>query len=288
VNKLFLMLLFALSMNAWSQNPQWDDTNKQNWPEPFKQIEIPCSIDNEMQKAYVHFSNSKTPKPLIVSLHTWSGDYTQKDPLVSQIVKNDWHYIHPDFRGPNNTQKACGSLFVISDIDDAISYALSNANVDPEQIHVIGASGGGFASMLMYMKSKHNVRTFSSWVGISDLEKWYYESLGRKNKYAQHIALATTGDTLGIDIKEARFRSPVYMETPVRKRKNAKLFLYCGIHDGYNGSVPITHTIDFYNKVVADFDSKQSDARVPVEIREKLLRQRCLPEMNFLKCSKTE
>ncbi|MDB4584197.1 GDSL-type esterase/lipase family protein, partial [Draconibacterium sp.] len=225
----------------------------------------------------IRFSESETPKPLIVSLHTWSGDYTQKDPLIDQILKNDWNYIHPDFRGVNNKSKACGSTYVISDIDDAISYAIKNANVDPANIHVIGVSGGGFATMLAYMQSKHNIRTFSAWVGISNLVDWYYESLGRKNKYASHIALATTGDTLTINVDDAISRSPVFMNTPVEQRKNSKLFLYTGIHDGYTGSVPITQTIDFYNKVVSDWQIENTQSKVSDEVKEMLLRQRILP-----------
>jgi len=243
---VFLFILLLMHSELTSQNdPVWDDTSNKNWPNEFKLVQIPSSMDDELQKAYAWFPESEKPLPLIISLHTWSGDYSQKDPLIPQILENRWNYIHPDFRGANNKPKACGSKFVLSDIDDAISFAIENGNVDLKQIHVTGTSGGGFATMLAFMKSKHNICTFSSWVGISDLEKWYYESLGRKNKYANHIKVATTGDTATIDVEEARRRSPYYMETPVKKRQNSKFYLYCGIHDGYSGSVPITQTIDF-------------------------------------------
>ena len=272
-------LALFLSGLLFSQTIQkWDDTQNKNWPMQFKEVNIPCSIDGENQKAMVFISTSKTQKPLIVSLHTWSGDYTQEDPLIKQIMEYDWNYIHPDFRGVNNTAKACGSKFVVSDIDDAISYALENMQVDPDQIHVIGVSGGGFATMLSYMKSKHDIRTFSAWAGISNLVNWYYESLGRKNKYAGHIALATSGDTLSVDIDEAKARSPFFMQTPVENRINSKLFLYAGVHDGYTGSVPISQTIDFYNKVVNDWEVINQESKVSGAIREILLRQQMLPD----------
>ena len=225
LNLTVFILLIAVNIQA-QNNMKWDDTIDKNWPIEFTQVEIPSTLDGEIQKAFVHFTESKTPKPLIISLHTWSGDYAQKDPLISKIIKEDWNYIHPNFRGFNNKPKACGSKFVISDIDDAIYFALENANIDSSNIHIIGVSGGGFATMLSYMKSRHKIRSFSAWVGISNLVKWYYESLGRKNNYARHIALATTGDTLNINVAEAISRSPVFMETPVEQRKNSKLFLY--------------------------------------------------------------
>jgi len=258
-------------------NPAWDDNSTKIWADEFKLAEIPSSLDGEIQKAYVYFQESKTPKPLIVSLHSWSGNYTQKDPLAKQILKNQWNYIHPDFRGANNKPKACGSEFVLADIDDAISFAIKNGNVDLEQIHVVGASGGGFATMLVYMNSVHDIRTFSSWVGISDLVKWYYESLGRGNKYARHISMATTGDTITIDTEEAKKRSPFFMDTPIQKRQNSKFYLYCGIHDGYTGSVPITQTIDFYNKLATDVLPENEKSLVPQKVRETMLRQRNLP-----------
>jgi len=205
-----------------------------------------------------------------VSLHTWSGDFTQNDPLARQCIADDYNYIHPDFRGSNRTPEACGSDLVISDIDDAIDYAINNAAVDTNSIHVIGVSGGGYATLLTYMKSKHNIRTFSAWASISDLEQWYYESEGRKSRYSRDIALATTSkkfadDDYFMNPETARQRSPIFMQTPAKKRADSKLYIYAGIHDGYTGSVPITHSLQFYNKVVHDFDASQKDAMIPNE-----------------------
>jgi len=275
-----LILLFAQIMIA-QNNPKWDDTISKNWPDEFKTTDIKSSLDGEIQKAFIYFTKSKLPQPLIVSLHTWSGDFTQIDPLTKKILEKDWNYIHPNFRGPNKTPKACGSKYVVSDIDDAISYAIKNGNVDTANIHVIGVSGGGFATMLAFMKSKHRIKTFSAWAGISNIVNWYYESLGRKNNYATHISLATTGDPTGINVDDAKLRSPFFMETPVSKRENSKLFLYCGIHDGYTGSVPITQTIDFYNKLVTDFDIGNTSSKVSDAARETMLRQQNLPGTNI-------
>src|SRR5690606_2644791 len=64
------------------------------------------------------------PRPLVVSLHTWSGDYRQKDTLIHFCIHRGFHYIHPNFRGPNQNPEAMGSDKVVSDIDDAIDYLL--------------------------------------------------------------------------------------------------------------------------------------------------------------------
>ncbi len=189
---LFLTIL-CIPNGICQQNETWDDTKSKRWPTECKRVEIPSSADDAIQQAYFYKSNHVEKRPLIVSLHTWSGNFEQKDTLIWQCIEKGYHYIHPDFRGPNYTYEACGSPLVISDIDDAISYAINHARVDTENMHIIGTSGGGYATLLAYMNTDYQVKTFSAWVPISNLIDWYHESKGRKNKYARHIAMATTG-----------------------------------------------------------------------------------------------
>jgi hypothetical protein len=63
------------------------------------------------------------------------------------------------------------------------------------------------------------------------------------------------------------------MDTPVSRRKNSTLNIYCGIHDGYEGSVPITQSINFYNKLVKDMKGKNA-AVVPREDAMYMLSER--------------
>lgn len=237
-------------LSAYAQTTSaWDDTSKNYWPSSFQQVIIPASADGSQQKAYFFRTTGKTPQPLIISLHTWSGDFRQSDPLTNEILARDWNYIHPDFRDPNRMPQSMGSPFVISDIKDAIEFAVKHGNVDTEEIHIIGVSGGGYATLCSYMQLDYPVKSFSAWASISDLEAWYWESTTRNQNYAKNILSALGGS---FDIAEARRRSPLYQLPPQSKRKNASLYLYAGIHDGYKGSVPITHSIRMYNRLVSD------------------------------------
>lgn len=274
--KLLCLLLIPNSLFA-QNDPKWDDTKSKNWPQECKRVEIISTIDGKVQPAFFYKSQAEEPTPLIISLHTWSGGYEQKDTLSWQCINKGYNYIHPHFRGPNNNFEACGSPLVIQDIEDAIEYAVQNGNVDTNEIHIVGTSGGGYATMLMYMKTNHPVKTFSAWVGISDLTKWYRESKSRGNKYALDVAKSTvkkndfTKEYYYIDKEEAINRSPYFMITPVEKRKNSKIFIYAGVHDGYIGSVPITQSLLFFNKIVRDFDSSETNALIPdVDIIELL------------------
>ncbi len=84
-----------------------------------------------------------------------------------------------------------------------------------------------------------------------------------------------------MDAKEAEKRSPMYMETPVKKRASSKLYIYEGIHDGYTGSVPITQSINIYNKIVSDLIPVEKEAIVPEnDIMEMLASQNFVASQN--------
>ena len=229
----------------------FDDTRKSDWEPEFKVIELKSSLDNSLQKAYFFKSKSTTPKPLVISLHTWSGNYEQKDELAALSKNKDLNYIHPDFRGVNWTKDACCSDLALGDIDDAIDYAIKNSNVDLSRIYVIGVSGGGYSTLATFMKSRHLIRRFSAWVPISDLPAWYAQSKIMGTKYAENI-LACTGSKDSLNIEIAIKKSPIYWKTPIEKLNTSELQIYAGVYDGIQGSVPITHSINFYNKVMKE------------------------------------
>ncbi|HWQ94361.1 MAG TPA: prolyl oligopeptidase family serine peptidase [Gammaproteobacteria bacterium] len=222
------------------------DAEPFRWPDGFKVVEIDSSADGAKQKAYFSRSSSSTQKPLLVSLHVWSGSYASKDALAAYAKQHDWNYIHPDFRGANETPDSCLSPKVVSDIDDAIVYALREGNVDIRNIFVVGFSGGGYATAGMYLKSKHPVRAFLAWAPITDLHAWYWQSAARGNPFTQHI-LQCTSDGKRLDKQAAWARSPLYWEFPQPPR--SRIELYAGIDDGYKGTVPISHSIQFYNRL---------------------------------------
>ncbi len=237
---------------------RYDDTSKLVWNNAFAEILISSTKDTAVQKAYFYRTTESTAQPLVVSLHTWSGDYTQKDTLSLLSKGKNWNYIHPDFRGKNIRKEACCSEYVIGDIDDAIDYAIQHANVDTTRIFVIGASGGGMATLFTFMKSRHKVKKFSAWVPVTDVAAFYHNGLIRHNKYPAE-ALACVGSVNNsIDTLEAAKRSPLYCRTPVKKLDFASVEIYTGIYDGIQGSVPVSHAVNMYNKIVKDLNDKNS------------------------------
>lgn len=227
----------------------WRKTIKNfQWDQKFELVKIQMS--DQVQKAYFFKSTTSKKQPLLVSLHTWNGDYSEYDPLAELAAKKNINYIHPDFMGPNNRLQACCSSEVIEAIDKAIDYAISHADVDPSKIYITGASGGGYATLCMLMRSKHSIDKFSAWVPVTDLEAWYYENIVRNGNFS-HDILECTGSGTTIDSTSAAERSPLkwHPENTTNLNK-AEIAIYTGIYDGVQGSVPITHSINFYNKLL--------------------------------------
>ncbi|SDS64275.1 sugar-binding domain-containing protein [Gramella sp. MAR_2010_147] len=274
-----------LVIDGWNVIPQtktfqfgkshvkYDDTRKTDWDKDFKRVEIQSSADNNIQNAYFLKSTSKKAQPLIVSLHTWSGDYSQRDEIAEISMQKNVNYIHPDFRGQNIQVNACASELALSDIDDAITYAIKNSNVDTSKIFVVGVSGGGYATLSTFMKSRYDIKKFSAWASITDLVAWYKESKIKRNKYAQNI-LDCTGSEEVLNIENAKQKSPLYWDTPTKKLKNSELVIYAGVYDGIQGSVPITQSINFYNKLLTDMSVSNKSKYVSDNEKLHLLEKR--------------
>lgn len=218
------------------------------WPAEFAVVDIKSSVDGATQKAYFLPAGSGSKKPLLVSLHVWSGSYASPDPLAREAQAHGWNYIHPDFRGPNKTPENCLSDKVLADIDDAIAYASTRGNVDKGNVFVVGFSGGGYAALGAYLKTRHRVRLWQAWAPIADLEAWYWQTKARNLQDLSDTILGCTGSQLDLDVAAAKLRSPLYWAVP--SAPSGLLELFVGSRDGYVGTVPISHAIGFYNRIV--------------------------------------
>lgn len=275
------LILAILQFSSTNAQALWDDTTTAKWKKPFQKISIISKLDKSLQPAYFYASTATQKQPLIVSLHSWSGNFEQMDSIAEECIQRNWNYIHPNFRGENNHPEAAGSSLAISDIKDAISFAIEHGNVDTNEIHIVGASGGGHAAMMCYFSLPFIPKSIHAWVGISDLEEWYWESLGRKQKYATDLLKIAAENPNNSSI-EWRKRSPMY-QIPNANRARIQLYLYAGIHDGYQGSVPISHSIRLYNKLASFWCPNQSDKLVSDSLMMQLLIRRYAPESKIRK-----
>jgi len=216
-----------------------------------EKILVPSSIDGTRQPCYVilpdRFDPAAKPVPLLVSLHTWSGDVEQRHPHMEKAAqRRGWIYLFPHFRGRNDNPQACGSIKAQQDILDATDWAIQHYPVDTRRIYLTGVSGGGHMSMLMAGRYPQKWTAVSAWVGINDLAAW--EKRHSKGRYGQMVRKScggAPGESAAID-EQYRNRSPMSW---LGGATGLPLDLAAGVHDGHRGSVPIRHTLDAFNIV---------------------------------------
>lgn len=231
---------------------------KDAW-EGFPVDSVISPMDGYVNRFHYYKSTSLRKEPLIVSIHQWSADYTNfRNSMAPQARAKNWNFIFPDARGANNHPKACGSDYVVADIDQAIEWAVRHLPVDTSRIYIVGASGGGYNALCHFMKSRRPVKAYSVWVPITDLDRWHKESLERGNRYARDIEKCVCDTCARFSKELADKRSPLYMPVPVDKLKTTGLHIHAGIHDGRTGAVPITHSILFFNKMAVSAGAEVS------------------------------
>ncbi len=235
-----------------------------------EEIFYPCKIDNSVQPAMFLKASGTEPRPLVVALHTWSHDHRKAfDEYAEYAQKHNWTFIFPKFRGPNWTKEACGSDFVVSDIEDAVTFAKKNAPVDNDRVYLVGGSGGGHCALLLAGRRPDLWTAVSAWCPPADLIRWYNESVKRKLKYHEHIFKACGGDPNTDDSAraEARIRSSNTWLPNVQNK--------CIIdinHGVLDWSVPVSQGIRAFNILAGE---KERFAEKDIEF---ITKKRSVPE----------
>ena len=243
--KKLSLLLALLTVVALSAAPaKKAKAKKKAAPKVAKEITYLCSFDNTQQPALLLVAKSKEPRPLFVTLHTWSAEYKQCQSYAQRLKKLDVHLIAPNFRGKNTVgnKLAMGSDAAVSDIVDAVKYMQKNYNVDPNKIYLIGGSGGGFMSLLTSSRSRDIWAAVSSWCPISDLMAWhaYYDTkpAGKKG-YGTHIE-----KNIGNPKLDAKAKAEAVHRSPVNTLEGVAYPLDIS-HGVFDRIVPVEHAIRF-------------------------------------------
>ena len=233
-----------------------------------RKVMIPSTADGTDQPCYVTlpagFDSRQPAVPLLVSLHSWSGNVEQRSAsqqmLEKMAIERGWIYLFPNFRAANRRPDACGSAKAQQDILDAVAWAKAQYPVDPRRIYLTGSSGGGHMTMLMVGCHPHIWAAASAWVGISDLAAWHQFHAGdRYGAMMRASCGGAPGESPQID-RQYRERSPL---SHLARAIDVPLDIAAGIHDGHRGSVPIRHSLDAFNEIAKAVGGKPiSDAEI--------------------------
>jgi dipeptidyl aminopeptidase/acylaminoacyl peptidase len=148
-----------------------------------------------VQSALFWEAAGQEERPLLVALHSWSGDYRQTTGIAyaTRCMERRWHFLHPNFRGVNRSPAATCSDLAVTDVLDAVEFARHHARVDSRRIYLVGVSGGGMAALQMVAKAPALWAGVSAWVPISDLVAWHAETKARNLHYTQQIEVSCGG-----------------------------------------------------------------------------------------------
>jgi pimeloyl-ACP methyl ester carboxylesterase len=248
------------------------------------QHDIPSSLDGKSQPvlAWAPDTAKVQKTPLFVFLHSWSSDYTQDNSKwLKACAERGWIWLHPNFRGINQSPQACGSRLARQDILDAIEHACELWQVDRERIYLAGVSGGGHMSLLMAGHHPERFSAISAWVGPTDLAQWhhFHTQDGKPGKYAKMIEkslLGAPGTSPEIDA-EYRDRSPVYH---LHQATTLPVSIWAGVEDGHTGSVPVSHSLWAFNAVCRGLQRPEiSDLEIQQLVRDGQLQQPTADDM---------
>jgi len=256
---------------------RWTPLPIEGWPHQVSEIRYASTADYSVQPALFYDGGGEEKRPLLVALHTWSGDYLQdmSVPYARWCIENNWVFIHPHFRGPNWTPQAAGSDLVIGDIISAVEYARKQSNIDECRIYLAGVSGGGYTALLMAGRAPEIWAGVTAWVPISDLRSWHDQCVKAGRKYAEHIVKACggpPGQSAEID-RRYTVRSPL---TWLKNARGLALDINAGIRDGHDGSVPVSHSLLAFNETADQADRFTEDeirhmteeAEIPQQLRQ--------------------
>jgi dipeptidyl aminopeptidase/acylaminoacyl peptidase len=243
-------------------------------------IKIRSSKDGTEQPALLEIpeaGHARAKIPLVVHLHSWSSDYKNSS-LMDEVQKasrdRGWVFLSPNFRGPNDHPEACGSNLAVSDVMDAIHYAESVTRIDADRIYLVGGSGGGYMALLLAARYPKMWAAVSAWVPISDLTAWHASTKEAGLRYDRMMEKCFGGAPANA-ASEYRRRSPLFN---LDRAKGLPISIHTGIHDGHNGSVPVSQSLRAFN-VLAKANGHAEQMFSEEEIRKITVEERIPPRL---------
>ena len=173
--------------------------------------------------------------------------------MAKWCIEHGWAFLHPNFRGPNWTPEACGSDLAVQDVMDAIHYVQENHSIDAQRLYLMGTSGGGHMTLLLAGRYPALFAAASAWVPISDLSAWFYECQISGRRYAKDL-LKSLG---GPPHESAELLRDYHSRSPLRwlsRDHSIPIDINAGIRDGHEGSVPISHSLNAFNRLAVPED----------------------------------
>jgi dienelactone hydrolase len=235
----------SIAQSSWIKMPA-ESAWKKAVPS-IKTVLIQSSYDGTSQPALFYDSKSGHARPLLVALHSWSENYLQQFSIPYGIwaQKNNWIFIHPDYRGPFTNALATASDAALADIIDAVHYAKKFSLVDSTRIYITGFSGGAMVTLIMAARYPELWAGAAAWVPVYDLTEWYHTTIHARHNYSKTIESSCGGPPLpDTEAEQECAKRSVSSYLSEIKDAPVKIYIATGIKDRF---VPPGHALKAFN-----------------------------------------
>jgi dipeptidyl aminopeptidase/acylaminoacyl peptidase len=195
---------------------------------------------------------AKKSLPLVVAVHGGPyvrGGHWNWNPETQFLASRGYAVLEPEFRGSTGyggKHFSAGwkqwGLAMQDDIADAAKWAIQQGYADPKRICIVGASYGGYATLMGLIKNPELFKCGVDWVGVTDIDMLFNVAWSdMSEEYEKYGAPTLVGDQVK-DKEQFRATSPLYNAD---KLKQPLLMAY----GGSDRRVPIVHGTAFYDAV---------------------------------------
>lgn len=142
---------------------------------------------------YIEAAPNAAPTTLLVCLHTWSATAAQCRQFSDMVNLPGVVVVAPNLNGINGQDSStCGSADVIARARRVIEQAKAE-HPTVRQVVVAGASGGGYAALLLAGALPDLVTKAWAWEPVHDLALWYVQSPSFQPDLLRCMGHAPTG-----------------------------------------------------------------------------------------------
>ncbi|MYM32598.1 prolyl oligopeptidase family serine peptidase [Duganella sp. CY15W] len=210
--------------------------------------------DGRSIPAYVTLPPGKAsgPLPAVVLVHggpTVRGAYWAWDSEAQFLASRGYVVIQPEFRGGTGFGsdhfkaglKQWG-LTMQDDLADAAQWAVQQGWADPKRIGIMGASYGGYATLMGLIKHSEIFRCGVEWAGVTDIGLRFDTPYSDASQETLNYSLRTLIGDPDKDTELWRKSSPLARAAELKQ----PLLIAHGVEDV---RVPIVHANRFYDAV---------------------------------------
>lgn len=158
----------------------WLDSSAMAGTQDFQRVK---TRDGMSIPVYVTKPKGKGPFPTVVLVH--GGPYVRGvewgfNPVNQFLASRGYVVVEPEFRGSTGYGSKLfkagwkqWGLAMQDDITDATKWAIDQGLADPNRVAIVGASYGGYATMMGLLKEPNLYKAGVNFVGVTDIEMMY-------------------------------------------------------------------------------------------------------------------